>query len=83
MLKMSTVFVSVRDKRNKLTEKVVEARKALIEAIHENEDQLSVRPDGVKVYRYGDTLVELKPRSETVAVKPVKLDEGEEDDDDY
>ena len=73
-------YVSIRDKRNKMTEKVLEARKGLVDVLKLNVKELSLRPNGVRVYRFDDMVVELRPRTDSVAVKPYKEKPRTEDD---
>ena len=74
-------YVSVRDRRMKLTEQEVAAKTQLLQTVLENEKQLSKNDQGEIIYRYDDEIVIVKPGKANVKVKGAHDDEA--DDDDY
>lgn len=63
-------YVSVRDKRMKLTEQEIAAKLKLIEVMLRNSDKLSEDGDGNRVYQYDEELVILNEKT-NVKVKDV------------
>jgi hypothetical protein len=69
-------YVKWRDKRMDLTKKEVDAKKALIAVMHENETQIGRAPDGGMVYIYEEVQVALTPTGEQLKVTAY-VDPGE------
>jgi len=72
-------YVHARDRRMKLTEEEVEAKRDLIHLMHKNEDKLGRDGDGALRYKYEEEnlVVELKPGDETLKVKKAVEDDLE------
>lgn len=70
-------YVSARDTRMDCTTREVEAKSALIAALHENAAKLVKLSDGEIVYRHDDLVVTLKTGKEKLKVRTVELDPNE------
>lgn len=75
--KLCDAYIRERDKRCAQTPNEVAAKQKLIEAIHAHADQIGKDRNGELVYRYGETVIILKPGKETLKVKEVSAEEGE------
>lgn len=71
-------YVSIRDKRMKLTEQEVTAKTNLLQVVLEHERQLSKNDQGELVYRYDDEIVIVKPGKANVKVKGAHDEEEDE-----
>jgi hypothetical protein len=71
-------YVMERDKRCRQTPKEVAAKTDLIDVLHKNADKIGRDPEGVLRYEYEDLIVELKPGKETLKVRAVPTDDGDE-----
>jgi hypothetical protein len=71
--KLCDAYTHERDKRCEMTPKEIAAKGKLIDAIHEAVKSGQIQPDknGEVVYRYGDTVISLKPGKEKLNVKEV------------
>src|SRR5258705_9472646 len=76
--KLCEAYVKERDKRTQQTPLEIAAKKKLIDAIHAHESEIGKDSNGEIVYRYGDTVITLKPGKETLKVKEVSA--GDEED---
>lgn len=70
-------YVAARDARMELTKKEVEAKAALIAALHANADAIGRDPEGVIVYRYDDLVVTLATGKEKLKVRTAGAEEDE------
>jgi hypothetical protein len=73
-------YVTVRDKRMKLTEQEVACKHALIEVCKKNEDKLSSDGNGTLRYRYDDLVVEWS-KCDKIRVKHSDTDDLENEED--
>lgn len=73
-------YVSIRDKRMKLTEQEVTAKTNLLQVVLEHEGQLSKNDQGELVYRYDDEIVIVKPGKANVKVKGAHDEDAEDED---
>ena len=71
--KAANRYVEVRDARKALTDKEVDAKAVLLNAMHEH---------GLTIYRFDDYIVELKNGKENVKVKSADDAEGDGEGDD-
>ena len=71
--KAANRYVEVRDQRMSLTEKEVDAKAVLLNAMHEN---------GLTIYRFDDYIVHIKAGKENVKVKSTDDVEGAGEGDD-
>lgn len=71
----ASTYVDARDKRMKLTEKEIECKAKLIDAMQRHIDKLSVDADGNRIYRFDDELVIL------IQLESVKVKHADPDDD--
>ncbi len=71
-------YVTVRDKRMKLTEQEVTAKTNLLQVVLEHESELSKNADGELVYRYDSEIVIVKPGKANVKVKGAHEEDEEE-----
>lgn len=62
-------YVSVRDRRMKLTEDEVTLKKTLIDTVHKHADKITPNEAGERHYRYDDLVVILKPGRDNVKVR--------------
>jgi hypothetical protein len=69
-------YVKLRDVRMQHTEKEVEAKTKLIEALHGYADKIGTDKDGTIVYRHDDLICTLKHGKEDLKVK-TETDNGE------
>lgn len=73
-------YVSVRDRRMKLTEQEVTAKANLIAACEKHKDKLTPDLQGNRTYRYDEMIVVLKPGKDNVKVKTYHAGDEEEED---
>jgi hypothetical protein len=67
--KLVDKYVAARDSRLIQLGLEVEAKRALIDALHENEALIGKRPDGVIIYRHEELIVTLKSGKDDLKVK--------------
>lgn len=71
-------YVTVRDKRMKLTTQEIAAKTALIQTVQKHAEDLSEDSEGNKVYRYGDEIVILSDKLNVKVKKAGSDDDGDE-----
>jgi hypothetical protein len=69
--KAAKSYASARDERISYGEVEDEKQKALLDVMNKHRSELVQEVGGGVSYRFGDTLVELKPTSEKVKVKSI------------
>jgi hypothetical protein len=69
--KLVDQYVAARDKRLMQLGLEVEAKRALIDSLHDNEALIGKTPDGVIVYRHEELIVTLKSGKDDLKVKAV------------
>ena len=72
-------YVTIRDKRMKLTEQEIVAKASLIETMLKHEDKLCVDGEGNRIYRFDDEVVLL---SQKTGVKVRHAADPDDDDED-
>lgn len=76
--KLARVYVQARDTRIESLNAEVNAKSALVEALHFHSAELTL-PDGRLVYHYDDNVITLEPGKEKLSVKASHVaDEGED-----
>lgn len=77
---LAGVYVVKRDERMEKTPPEVEAKKALIKAIHDHQDKLPRnQKTGAIIYRNESLIIELTPQKEKLRVRGVKQEKAPED----
>jgi hypothetical protein len=72
-------YVSIRDKRIKLTEQECSAKEKLIELMQQNKAKLSLNSEGHFVYTYDEELVILTDKVNVKVKRAVSYDDSDED----